>query len=47
MSNYVDRTLEQSGLLGAISGGAAFTFPVTVASINGTCQAGDLEIEYR
>ena len=47
MSNYVDRTLEQSGLLGANSGGAAFTFPVTVASINGTCQAGDLEIEYR
>jgi type II secretory pathway pseudopilin PulG len=47
MSNYVDRTLEQSGLLGASSGGAAFAFPVTVASINGTCQAGDLAIEYR
>lgn len=47
MSNYVDRTLEQSGLLGASSGGAAFAFPVTVATINGTCQLGDLALEYR
>lgn len=47
MSNYVDRTLEQSGLLGASSGGNVFTFPVTVASINGTCRAGDLALEYR
>lgn len=47
MSDYVDRTLEQSGLLGASSNGAPFTFPVTVASINGTCQAGDLALEYR
>lgn len=47
MSNYVDRTLEQSGLLGATSDGNAFAFPVTVAGINGTCQNGDLALEYR
>lgn len=47
MSDYVDRTLEQSGLLGASSDGTAFTFPVTVASINADCETGDLALEYR
>ncbi len=47
MSNFVDRTLEQSGLLGARSGNAAFVFPVTVATINATCRNAALAIEYR
>jgi type II secretory pathway pseudopilin PulG len=47
MSSYVDRTLEQSGLLGARSNGTPFAIPATVASINGTCAAGDLELEFR
>lgn len=47
MSNYVDRTLEQSGLVGATSNGAAFTFPMTVASINAECALGDLALEFR
>lgn len=47
MSSYVDRTLEQSGLLGAQSNGGAFAFPLTVATVNSTCAAGDLALEYR
>jgi type II secretory pathway pseudopilin PulG len=47
MSSYVDRTLEQSGLLGASSNGAAMGFPMTVASINAACATGDLAMEYR
>lgn len=47
MSDFVDRTLEQSGLISASSNGAPFVFPVTVASINGTCAAGALALEYR
>jgi type II secretory pathway pseudopilin PulG len=47
MSSYVDRTLEQSGLLGAQSNGAAFAFPLTVASVNATCDTGNLAMEYR
>ncbi len=47
MSDYVDRTLEQSGLLSASSDGGAFAFPITVAGINGTCDTGALALEYR
>ena len=47
MSSFVDRTVEQSGLVGASSDGNAFTFPATVASINTTCADGDLALEYR
>jgi type II secretory pathway pseudopilin PulG len=47
MSTYVDRTLEQSGLLGAESNGAPFAFPLTVATVNATCQTGDLALEFR
>lgn len=47
MSGFVDRTLEQSGMLGAESNGASFVFPLSVASVNATCAAGDLALEYR
>lgn len=47
MSNYVDRTLEQSGIVSATSNGTALAIPATVASISTGCAAGDLAIEFR
>lgn len=48
MSDYIDRTLEQSGLVGAKSGASdAFTFPLTVATVNSGCADGILALEYR
>ena len=47
MSGFADRTLEQSGLLGARSNGAVIPFPATVAAINATCADGDLALEFR
>jgi type II secretory pathway pseudopilin PulG len=47
MTNYVDRTLEQSGMVGATSNGVAFAFPLTVAAINTTCADGDLALTFR
>lgn len=47
MTNYVDRTLEQSGMVGATSNGVAFAFPLTVATINTTCADGVLALEFR
>lgn len=47
MSSFVDRTLEQSGLLGAQSNGSAMSIPMSVASINSECAAGPLALEYR
>ena len=47
MSGFADRTLEQSGLLGATSNGAVIPFPATVAAINATCADGDLALEFR
>ncbi len=47
MSDYVDRTLEQFGMLGAWSDGTVFVFPLTVAEVNATCADGNLALEYR
>jgi len=47
MTNYVDRTLEQSGLVGVTSNGVAFTFPLSVATINTGCADGTLALQFR
>ncbi|MCE6958096.1 hypothetical protein LAZ40_03370 [Cereibacter sphaeroides] len=47
MSNYADRTTEQSGLLGATSNGVAFTFPLTVPVVTTACRKGHLALEFR
>ena len=47
MSSYVGRSIEQTGMLGASSNGAAFAFPLTVAGVSGTCANGALALEFR